>query len=292
MAVRALENAVIVRIGVADRAHAIGSAVIGVEPGVIERRTQPTAGGVASGAGIGESRRDVVRIRRAAVVLRMAPVTVRGQSRVVVVHVATGAGHGRVRTCERKTGVVVIKRRLRPRGCVVAHITLLREPGRSVVRVVRIRVVGEMACNTSRIRQSVGIATGVALAALQRRVPSSERPAGTRVIERGRRPGGSVMAYLALLGEAYRHVIRIRCAGEILLMATVAGGRQAGVVVVYVALCALHAGVGAGKRKGRLGMIKRRRHPRRSSVADLAGLRNTGGRVVGICRTLVILQVT
>ena len=111
------------------------------------------------------------------------------------------------------------------------------------------------------------------------------------MIEARLRPRGRVVTDFALLRESYRHVIRIGRAGVILLMAAVAGSRQAGVVVVHVALRALHAGMSASERKCRLGMVERCRHPRGGCVADFAGLRNTGGRVIRIGRALVILQV-
>src|SRR5579885_1817651 len=44
MAVGALEDAVVVRIGVAGRAHAIGAAMIHIEPGVIEHGAGPAGG--------------------------------------------------------------------------------------------------------------------------------------------------------------------------------------------------------------------------------------------------------
>ena len=141
--------------------------MIGREPGVIEGRPQPTAGCVTSGARGWKSCRDMVRIRRTAIVFRMASVAVGWQSRVVVVHVATGAGHSRVRTSKRKTGVVVIEGRLCP-GCrVVAHVALPRKSDRSVVRIIGVRVIREMARNAGRIRLFVSIIAAVALAALQ-----------------------------------------------------------------------------------------------------------------------------
>ena len=56
MAVGALENAVIARIGVAGGTHAIRSTMIGRKPCVIERGIEPTSGRVTSGAGRGKSR--------------------------------------------------------------------------------------------------------------------------------------------------------------------------------------------------------------------------------------------
>lgn len=128
VAIRALEDAVVAWIGMADGAHSIRSAVVGVEPCVIEGRAQPAAGGMASCAARRETCRDVVWIRRSAVILRMAAVAIGRQRRVVVIHVAAGTGHVSVRAGQREAGVVVIERRLGPRGGVVANVALLREP--------------------------------------------------------------------------------------------------------------------------------------------------------------------
>lgn len=76
VAVRALENAVVAWIRMANGAHSVRMAVVGVEPRVIEGRAQPAGGAMARRAGRREPRRDVVWIRRAAVIFRMAAVAV------------------------------------------------------------------------------------------------------------------------------------------------------------------------------------------------------------------------
>ena len=167
MAVRALEDAVVVWIRVADRAHSTRSAMFHVEPRVSKRCIQPAAGRMASGAGCGEPRRNMVRTRRGAVILGMAAITVGRQRRVVVVHVATGTGHGVVRSREGEAGVVVIERGLRPGRRVVADVALLRKPDGDVVGIVRVLKIREMAGHACGVRQPVGIAPGMALAALQ-----------------------------------------------------------------------------------------------------------------------------
>ena len=53
VAYRALEHRIVVRIRVASGTHAGSVAVIGVEPGVGKRRSQPTGGVVAGGARAG-----------------------------------------------------------------------------------------------------------------------------------------------------------------------------------------------------------------------------------------------
>src|SRR5579871_6827481 len=145
MAVRALENAVVARIGMADRTHSIRSAVIRVEPGVIEGGAQPAAGGMAGRAGGRKTCSLVIGIRRAAVILGMTAVTVGRQRRVVVVHVATGARHGGMRPGQRKAGVVVIERRLSPRSRVVTDVALLWEADRGMIRIIRVLKIGQVA---------------------------------------------------------------------------------------------------------------------------------------------------
>jgi len=127
MAVRALEHQIVAWIGVAGGAHAIGSAVIGREPGVIEGRSQPAGCVVASGTRRRKSCRRVVRIIGSRVIRLVARIAIRGQAGVVVVHVALSAGNLRVESGQRERRVVVIEARRNPRDGVMAHIALLRE---------------------------------------------------------------------------------------------------------------------------------------------------------------------
>jgi len=78
MAVRALKDGVVVRIGVTDAAYAICIAVIQVEPGVVKRGSRPIGGGVTGRASCGEAGRRMVRIRCALVVGLMTAVAIRG----------------------------------------------------------------------------------------------------------------------------------------------------------------------------------------------------------------------
>ena len=78
VAVGALEDAIVARIGVAGRTDSACSAVIHVEPGVVERRTQPTGRRVTNGAGVRETCRHVIRTVGRLVVGSVATVTIRG----------------------------------------------------------------------------------------------------------------------------------------------------------------------------------------------------------------------
>src|ERR1700757_3684423 len=63
------------------------------------------------------------------------------------------------------------------------------------------------------------------------------------------------------------------------------------VVVVGVALRALHAGMSPGQRKTRVVVIERRRRPACDGMTDLALLRESPLHVVGIRSPLIILQM-
>ena len=128
MATRALEYRIVVRVGVARRAHTVRVAVIYVEPGVVECGARPVRRlpcGVTRVARSGKARCLVVRIRRVVVIRHMAAGADRRQRRIVVVHVAQGAGYGRtgVGTQKRERRLrIVIKGRVGPRGGAVARI--------------------------------------------------------------------------------------------------------------------------------------------------------------------------
>lgn len=288
--VRALEHTVIIRIGVADRADTIGIAVIGVEPGMVESCAQPAGRGVTRCASRRETRRHVIRIGRAAIVHLVASVTIRGQGRVVVVHVTTGACDRGVRPGQRERSVVMVERRRHPGRGAVAHVTLLRESDRYVVRVGCTLEI----CQVTRYARCIGqaiISVGVALTALQRRMGPGQRKAGGGVVERCRGPGGCVVTDLALLRESRRHVVRIGRAPVVRLVASVTSGGQSGVVAVHMTTRTGDRGVRTRQRERRAVVVERRRHPGRRAVAHLTLLRESDGYVVWIVGPLEVLQV-
>jgi len=148
----ALEDGVVVRIGVAGRAHIAGIAMAGREwrvLGVVKGGAAPGCGVVAVLAGCRKELRlcRVAGIRGVVVVRLVAPDAGRGQRRVVVVDVAHHASHGRcgMKSSKREGRVVVIKGRARPVRGAVAHVTSRREAHLRVHRIIRIVVVGLMA---------------------------------------------------------------------------------------------------------------------------------------------------
>lgn len=155
VAVGARENSVITWIGVAGRTYAVRVPVIHREICMVPVRRDPRGGVVARGAGSREARGHVVRIRRAAVVSLVARIAVRGQRRVVVVHVATGAGNGCMRSRQREGCVVVIERRGNPCRRVVANIALLRESHTDVIRAGRALEIFQVTGHASRAGQVI-----------------------------------------------------------------------------------------------------------------------------------------
>lgn len=81
---------------------------------VIERRRAPCRSGMTNRAIRRESRRDVIWIRGAVVVLHVATGAYCRKRRVVIVDVTTCARCSYMRSCQRKRGVVVIERRRTP----------------------------------------------------------------------------------------------------------------------------------------------------------------------------------
>lgn len=88
VAVRALKNAVVTRVGVAGRTYSIGVAMIGWKPGVIEDCTEPSGGCMTGCAGGGESCGNVGRAVGGVVDRLMTAITIGRQRGVVIVHVA------------------------------------------------------------------------------------------------------------------------------------------------------------------------------------------------------------
>lgn len=113
------------------------------------------------------------------------------------------------------------------------------------------------------------------------------------MIEHCRLPGRGVVAQLASLGKSRLRVIGVRRPLEILQVAGDAGRAGQVVVIVDVAIATLsrrhHVRSGEGKIYQR--MVEVRRLPRHRAVALLAGLRKICRNVVGIARSLKVLQV-
>jgi len=261
---------------------------------VVKRRARPGGGVVTLFAGLRDARRDVIRIRGSLEILQVATYAGGRRQVVVVVDVALRALQRRVRAGQREACVVVIKGGLRPRRRVVALLTGLREPRTHVIRIRRTLEIFHVAADAIRIRAcQVVVVVDVALGALQSGMRAGQRESGRGVIESRSRPRRGVMALRTSLREAGLYVIRIGSALEILQVAADASRIRTRevVVVVDVALRALHGRMRARQREAGRGVVEIRVRPRGRVVTLLTGLREPGLYVVRTGRSLEILQV-
>jgi len=203
MAIGALEDGIIIRVGVARRAHTVGVAVIDREIRVlrvVERGAGPSRRGMARRArGWEELRlRRVAWIGRVVVIGLMATDAGNWQRRVVAVDVAERTGRGRMRAGQRECGVVVVERGIGPRGRVMAKFAGLRESGGYVIGIRSALEVLQMAGHAGRTVQRVVVAD-VAVGAEPRwhGVQAGQCEARGRVIKRAIGPEVGVVAVLA-----------------------------------------------------------------------------------------------
>ena len=233
--------------------------------------------------------------RRTLEILQVAAHAGRSCQIVVIVDVALGALQGRVCASQGESGIVVIERGLRPRRGVVALLARLREARGHVVRIGGALEILQVAVHARRICAGQAVVViDVALRALQRDMGAREGESRSGVIEVSSGPGSRVVALLASLREARTHVVRIRGALEILQVAVHARRICAGqaVVVVDVALRALHGRMRTGEREASGGVIKGRIVPGGRVVTLLASLGNSRRDVIRVRRPLEILHVT
>lgn len=142
----------------------------------------------------------------------------------------------------------------------MAGVTGRGESALSVIGVGRRLIVLQVAGRTGPGGQVV-VAIHVALRALQFGVRAGQGKSRACVIEGSARPGGRVVASLAGLRKLGLHMIGIVRALIILQMAGHASGCGQVVIIVYVALRALHCGVRTGQRKSYRAMVEVCRTP-------------------------------
>ena len=170
VAVRTGKDRVVVQIRVAGAAHTVGVAMVQREPCVIELAIRPLDSVVAGCTGGREMGGDVVRIVRILVVRLVAAIAVGGQSCVIVVDVAVGAGARRysVGACEREAGLVVVKVGVGPFDRVMADLAGLRKASLHVIRVIGVIEIGQVTSDAGGVVQPV-IVVDMAVRALSRR---------------------------------------------------------------------------------------------------------------------------
>ena len=201
---------------------------------VVEYRAGPRRGVVAGNACGGESCRNVIWIRGAAVIGFVARVAVSRRAGKLVVDVARRAGDGGVGAGERERRLVVIEHRAGPRRGVVAGGTSGWESAGDVVGIGcagEIGFVARVAIGRGALEDVVDVAGRARYGGMG----AGEREGRLAVIECCARPRCCGVASGACCGESRIDVVGICGRGVFVLMARVAIGRSGLVVVVSVA---------------------------------------------------------
>lgn len=192
----------------------------------------------------------VIGIGRSLVILQVARHARCSRQVVVSVDVAQRALHLDVRASQRKRGLRMIERCRLPGRGGVAHFALLRNARSQMVRAGRTLVVLQVAGDACRGRQ-VEISAGMALVALQLRMPARERKPDRIVVETRRLPGRRRMALLAGLRKAESQVVGIARLLEIRQVAAHACRRRALVLPPRMASGAVQRRVHSGQGEAR-----------------------------------------
>ena len=264
-------------IGVARRAYAARIAVVHTPEIVSKRRPQPTRRGVAGRASGGDDSnnggvgggviRHIPAQRCGALPLsRMAAVTIRRWH--CAAGVAKVAGHGEMRSCQRKAGRAVIENRAEPGSRRVARRAGCRIPRSDVIghrpakRRGALPLSDVAAVAVSRQRPAV-VSIHVAQRAGHGRMSSGQRKGCRAVIEGRCRPIGRGVADRTIRRKPRRNMIGNRAAERrralpVSQMAAVAGRRIQSVIVADVTR-------GARRRAGR-NVHSRQGKPRRAVV--------------------------
>jgi len=168
-----------------------------------------------------------------------------------------------------------------PRGSVVTDLAGRGDSRLLVIWIVGVVVVLLVAGHTGSVLDVV-VAVDMALRARRRGVFTSQREAGSGMIEAGIPPRRSIVASLARGWDAGLLVIWIGRAVVLRHVARCAILSIQVVIPVDMALRALQSGVRTGQRKSHQAVIKSCRLPGLGAVAGLAGLGETQGDVIGI----------
>ena len=183
MAIRALEDGVVTRTGVAGCTNPCRVTVVSVEPSMVEGCARPPGNNLMAGlAGGRESRSNVIRVVCGLVYSFVARVTISWKRGVVVVHMAVGTLDGCMRAHQREGCVVVVERSRLPRGRAVANVALLRESARDVIGIGCRLIVLHVAAHARRAGQVI-VPVLVAIAAHQLHVPAREGEAALGMVE-------------------------------------------------------------------------------------------------------------
>ena len=207
---------------------------------------------------------------------------------IVGIGVTRGAHAVRIPMVHREVSMIPVRRD--PCGCVMAGGAGRGESRRGVVWIGRASVVSLVTRVAGR-RQRRVVVVDVTTGARNGHVGSRQWERCVVVIEARRDPGRRVVAHIALLWETCSDVVRAGRALEILQVAAHTCRARQMVVVVDVAGGARRTRMRSCQRETGSGVIERRRLPCACAMANLASLRESLRRMVGISGVLIVLQV-
>lgn len=230
----------------------------------------------------------ILRVIVGALIVRlMTRPTVRGCIIELAVRVTLIACHAHMRSRQREVRKIVIKGRGLPAEGGVALRAFM-----AVVAKFMIWICGR-AIGLLMARPAVGwrpriLPISMALSATCADMGASQRKAAQIMVELRRRPRRCRMTGRAVMRELQLFMIGIRCCGVICLVTRPAVGGRAMILPGDVAFGAVRSDMRSRQRERRVVMIERRRTPRRSCVAALAGVRQLVLCVVWLFRLAVI----
>lgn len=193
-------------------------------PGVIESRTLPSGGGMAKGAIVRETGRDVVRVLRGVVLSQVAAFAQLG-SPTEDGGVAPGAAEREVSPSQRKRGLRMVEVHRGPGGRRVADGAAGGEPGRRMIRLSGRLEIFQMTGSAFRCHAPEAAAR-VAGHTFKRRMGTGEREPCYRVVEPSPRPGGHAVTKLAFTRRLERLVVDHLRGPEIVQVARYALGAE------------------------------------------------------------------
>jgi len=258
---------------------------------VVEDRGRPRGRAVTHLALLRKIHRGMIRVVRALIILLMAGVAGRRRQVVVPAFVAIPTLHLRMCPGERKRRLRMVKRCRLPACSRMAHLALLRNACRRVIRIAGLVVIVDVASYAGSARQ-LEVAVFVALIARQIGMPARQRKSDRIMIECCRRPTRRRVTVLAGLGEPQRYMVRIARLLEVAQVTPDAGGGGQVKVAAFVALIALQVRVPAGQRKADRSVIEVHPEPVVDVVALLALGWELGRQVIRRVGLLIRLLVT
>lgn len=284
----ALEDRVIVRVGVACRANPVRIAVIQRKECVVLRgecRRNPGSCCMTRRTRCRPACRHMVRIGRSGEISLVTRIAGRWGPCEHIVDVALDAVDTDVRSREGERGVVVVERRSGPCRRRMAGIAGGRESRSGVVRIGRsipVSLVTAKACG----RQRRVVVIRMALGTGNSRVRTGQREPRVVVVKRRWAPAACRVTNRAVGRESRGGVVGICGSGVIRLVARVAGRRRVCVVVICVALGAAQRRVQARQWIVRiLRMVEVDICPVRRRMARFARGRECGRGVVRVRRS-------